>query len=224
MLSFEDIKNRRPQKDALSEAPYFMYQTLNYRMKIQVLNWGNCLLQSRTELAGFGLSWNRNSRHGPKIEALLTLGIEHAAIVSASEGSKYLIYGWLQPIATQDSKDGKLKIDDALVTLIFKMRQWRCALLFCLWRLPICWLCIPATKSHFNYHAYKTTNHWCSVDAHFNVLVIQNLLPAITAFIIICNDGLHFCLIKTRPFGKAKSSNILAVVTLILLKFTNLAK
>jgi hypothetical protein len=30
LVEFEDIKNRGLPKDAPSEAPYFMYQTLNY--------------------------------------------------------------------------------------------------------------------------------------------------------------------------------------------------
>jgi hypothetical protein len=54
---------------------------------------------------------------------LLTLGIECSTIVLFSEGSEFLMFGWLQPIAMQDSKDGKPKVDDALVTLSFKMGQ-----------------------------------------------------------------------------------------------------
>jgi hypothetical protein len=38
MLGFEDIKNWRLPKDAPSEAPYFIYQSLNYWMNIQELN------------------------------------------------------------------------------------------------------------------------------------------------------------------------------------------
>ena len=75
MLSFKDITNQRPPKDAPSAAEYFMYQTLNYRMDIRGLSWGNRFVQTRTELARSGFSWNRYNRNGPKTEPLLTLHI-----------------------------------------------------------------------------------------------------------------------------------------------------
>jgi len=42
-------------------------------MNIQGHNWGNHLVQTRTELPGAGFSWNRYSTNGPKTEPLLTL-------------------------------------------------------------------------------------------------------------------------------------------------------
>jgi hypothetical protein len=73
LLSFKDIKNRRPPKDAPSAAAYFMYQTLNYRINNGGLNRGNHLVQTRTEPARSGFSWNGYNRNGPKTEPLLTL-------------------------------------------------------------------------------------------------------------------------------------------------------
>jgi len=97
---------------------------------------------------------------------------------------------------------------------------WLCCCLFCLQKLPICWLCITATTSWFNCHTYKTTNRWHSVDAHCNVLSIQHLLPSIIIVIMIWTYWLSFCQIKTRPCGKAERSNILAMFALTQLKFT----
>ena len=74
LLSFKDIKNRKPPKDAPCAAAYFMYQTLNHRMNIRGLNWGNRFVQTRTEPARSGFSWNHYNRNGPKTEPLLTLG------------------------------------------------------------------------------------------------------------------------------------------------------
>jgi len=44
-------------------------------MNIHGLNWGNRLVQTRTEPAGAGFCWNRYIRNGPKTEPLLTLGV-----------------------------------------------------------------------------------------------------------------------------------------------------
>jgi len=50
-------------------------------------------------------------------------GIEHDAIVFALEGSQYLVYEWLQPIATEVTQDAQQTIIDAPLTHIFRMRQ-----------------------------------------------------------------------------------------------------
>jgi len=55
---------------------------------------------------------------------------------------------------------------DALLTLIPTIGQWPCCCLFCLWKLPICRFWLMPTKSLFNYHTYRTKNHWHSIDAH----------------------------------------------------------
>jgi len=62
------------------------------------------------------------------------------------------------------------------------------------------------------------------VDAHFNVLAIQHLLLSKIVFIMIWTYWLSFFQIDTRPCGNAVRSNILALFTLILLKFIYLAK
>jgi len=84
-------------------------------------------------------------------------------------------------------------------------------------------LCISATKSLFNYHTYMTKNRWPSIDAHFDVVSIQNLLPSIIEFVIIWTCWLPFWLIETWPFGKAEPSNVVALVALIQLKCIYLA-
>ena len=80
------------------------------------------------------------------------------------------------------------------------------------------------TKSHFDNLTVKTKNYWRSVDAYFNVLSFRNLLPWMIVFIIVWTDWIPFWLIETRPFGNADPSNIVALVTLILLQFIQLPK
>ena len=80
------------------------------------------------------------------------------------------------------------------------------------------------TNSLYNYLAYKTKNRWCSVDAHFNVLSGQYLLPSIIVWRIIWTYWLPFSKIETQHFGKAEPRNLLAQVALIQLKFRNQAK
>jgi len=149
---------------------------------------------------------------------------EHVAIIFASGGCQYLIHGCFQPIATGVTQDGKQTIIDAPLTLIRRIEQWPCRCLCCLYWLPVCPLYTTATKSLYNYCTYKINNCWRSIDPHYKVVCIHNLLPLIIAFIVVWTDLLPFCLINTRPFGKAEPSNSLALVTLIRLKFIHLAK
>jgi hypothetical protein len=79
-------------------------------------------------------------------------------------------------------------------------------------------LCITTTTSLVNYRTYKTTSLWRSVDAHFNVLTIQHLVPSVLIFILIWLYRLAFSLIETRPCGKAERRNYLALFTLTWLK------
>jgi len=90
--------------------------------------------------------------------------------------------------------------------------------------LPIHRLCITATKSLFNNHTYTTTNHWCSIDAQFNVLSIQYLLSSMIVFIMIWTYWSSFWHAENWPCGKAEYSNILALFTLTQLTFMYLAK
>jgi len=80
------------------------------------------------------------------------------------------------------------------------------------------------TKSLVNYRTFKTTNRWRSVDAHFNVLSIQHLLPSIIVCVLIRLYRLSFCLIETRPCGKAERRNYVALFTLTRLKMMYHAK
>jgi len=81
-----------------------------------------------------------------------------------------------------------------------------------------------ATYCQLDYPRWKNKNCWPYVDTRFNVLSIHNLLPLIMGFIIIHLYRLPFYQIETPPFGKAKPSNIPALVALILLNFIHLAK
>ena len=52
-----------------------------------------------------------------------------------------------------------------------------------------------------------------SVDTHFNVLLIEHLVPSIIVFILIWLDRLSLCLNETQPCGKAEQHNYLALFT-----------
>jgi len=112
-------------------------------------------------------------------------GREHVAVVFAGKGCQYLINECLQPIRIQNTQDAKLTIVKVPLTLILWMGWLPCCGLFCPYKLSKYRLCITATKSLCNYLSFKTTHCWCSVDADFNVLCSQYLLPSITVFIII---------------------------------------
>jgi hypothetical protein len=110
------------------------------------------------------------------------------------------------------------------LTLILRMGlgSWWCH--SCPKMLPIHWLCVTATKSLIKYPTYNTTNRWPSVDAHFDVLSIQHLLPSIVVFITIWPYSLSFWWIETLPCGKAERSHILALCTLTWQQFMYVAK
>jgi len=65
---------------------------------------------------------------------------------------------------------------------------------------------------------------WHSIDAHFDVLSIQYLLPSLIVFIMIWTYWLSLSQIETQPCGKAKCSNIVSLFALKLQKFMYLAK
>jgi len=90
--------------------------------------------------------------------------------------------------------------------------------------LPMLSLCITMAKSLVNYRIYMAINRWHSIDAHFNVLSIQHLLPSICVFMVFWLYRLSFCMIETRPCGKAERRNHVAVFTLTWLKIMNHAK
>jgi len=81
-------------------------------------------------------------------------------------------------------QDPSPKMIDILLTLILRMGQWLCGLLFCQDRLPVCQLWIAATKSFIDYWTYTTMNRWRSTAAHFNLRSNQDLLLLIIVFII----------------------------------------
>jgi len=151
-------------------------------------------------------------------------GRKHVAVVFGSAGSKYLINGCLQPIGTEITQHAKLRLVEAPLRLLLSIARWPRYCVFCQYELPIRQLCIPETKPLLNYSTYKTRNRWHSVDAHFNLLFIQHLLPSIIVFIMGWNYWLSFWKIKTRPCAKAEHSNILALFALTRLTVIYLAK
>ena len=70
----------------------------------------------------------------------------------------------------------------------------------------------------------QNKNCWCSIDSHFDLLSIENLLQSIIVFIMFWTYSLSSWQIETWPCGKAEPRNILALFALILLKFIYLAK
>jgi hypothetical protein len=62
-------------------------------------------------------------------------------------------------------QDATHTIDDALLTLIFRLGLWPCHLLFCIQSLPICWLWVNAIAQPLNHTRCNTQDCWCSVDA-----------------------------------------------------------
>ena len=107
-------------------------------------------------------------------------------------------------------------IVDAPLTLIFKMGQRWYHILFCLSRRPEIHLWLSATYLRCDYPGHRTKNYWHSIDAHFNLLCRQYLLPSINIWNIFQTYCLPFCPIETQPVGKAVLSNILAQAYLIL--------
>jgi hypothetical protein len=95
---------------------------------------------------------------------------------------------------------------------------------FSLQRLQKCQLYITATKVFCKYLTYKTKHCWRSIEAYDNVLSIHRLLPSLIVWIFIWTYWLPFWLIDTQPLCKAQPSYFLAQVTVIQLKYINLAE
>jgi len=94
-------------------------------------------------------------------------GRECAAVVFAHKGGQYFIYGCLQPITTEITHNAKPNISNARLMLIFRIGQWLCHFLFCLYWLPLHSLCLTTTRQLVNYLSWKTKNRWRSVDTEF---------------------------------------------------------
>jgi len=112
-------------------------------------------------------------------------GSEHDNIIFGLEGSQYLVYEWLQPFATEITQNAQPTTVDALLTLISSLGQWQYSLLFCQEWLRVCWIRIAATTSPSNYPTKNSNHRWSSVDAHFDILFCQDLLPIMIVFMII---------------------------------------
>jgi len=100
------------------------------------------------------MPWSPNMQ----VQKLLTLhwrwfsrcSTECVAVVSTPNGFQNRIYGCLQPIRNQITQDAKLKLVDAQLMLIPTMAQCPCCWLFCLYKLPIRWLCLTGTNQFPN--------------------------------------------------------------------------
>jgi len=86
--------------------------------------------------------WNQSQVRLPKMQdqkswtlhwrSFSGWGREYVAPVFDSQGSQYLVYGWLQLIATTVTEDAKPKIIQALLIRIFRMGLSSSSSLFCL--------------------------------------------------------------------------------------------
>jgi hypothetical protein len=152
------------------------------------------------------------------------LGREHVTMVFATEGSRYLLYRCLQPIAAKVLHDAKPKLIETTLMLIITMGQWRCRFLFCVKRLPIHRSCTTVTKSLLKCQTFKIKSHCYSIYPYFSELSTQYLPPSMIGFIIISTHWLPEWQIQTWPFGNAESTNSLALVAHIVLQFMHQAK
>jgi len=125
----------------------------------------------------------------------------------AWKGGQCIVYELLPQINRWITKEAKPKIIDARLTLIFRVVQWPCRLLFCLSRLPIHQVCLTVTKSLYKYLAYMDKNRWHSVDAYLmNCLVnisSNHLLYKYVFRLIGCLSG------RLRLSQLAKSSPVI---------------
>jgi len=98
-------------------------------------------------------------------------------------------------IATYVTKDIQPTIVNSPLTLVFRMGQWQCHLLFCQVRIPVRWLWIAATRSLFDYCTYTTINRWRAIDAYFQngatsmLLLFLTWKTANTWFRNVCNQS-----------------------------------
>jgi len=81
-------------------------------------------------------------------------GRDGVAICFPKKGGPEFLYDWLQPIGSVITQYTRRKIIDALLRLIFKMRQGACHDNFCPEKRPIPRICITTTEAIFNYQTY----------------------------------------------------------------------
>jgi len=84
----------------------------------------------------------------------------HVTVVFASKGCQYLINECLQPMEKKITQDSKMKIVDALLALIPRMRQRACPCSFSQSRLALSDKWISATNRNMNYLRCEAENRW----------------------------------------------------------------
>jgi len=94
-------------------------------------------------------------------------------------GGQYFIKDWLQPVATQITQDTRPTIVDSPSMLVFRMGQEGYRNLFFLLRRPEIHLWLSVTYWRSDSLGRKTTSYSRSIDAHFNLVYSQYLLPLI---------------------------------------------
>ena len=127
-------------------------------------------LRNMRQLQLFRLCWHSFSGCGRK----------HVAVVFASKCYQYWINGCLQPIRTSITQDAKVKMVDAPLKPILRMRQRVCRCCVCKWRRPISDKWMTATNRKINYPGCTANNRCCSVDTHSQngpVTVLLSFLP-----------------------------------------------
>jgi len=66
----------------------------------------------------------------------------------------------------------------------FRLAQWLCRFLWCIYGLPIHWFLTTAFKLPANYLTYITKNCWYSIDAH-----LQNVALTVLAALLAIKDA-----------------------------------
>jgi hypothetical protein len=117
--------------------------------------------------------------------------------ILAYQTSHNFVYIYQQPHCAFINHDGRQKIVNALLTLIFRIRKWVCPFLFGLYRLSVLYLCITQTKSLFNCQTSKTKTWWHSVDCNFQdgaetaSLSLLHIQTAYSSCLKVCDQLPH---------------------------------
>ena len=117
--------------------------------------------------------------------------------LSSYTGCRLHVDGCLWSSTSYVTENARAKISNAPLTLIFKMKQGACLILYLLSRQPILHLWLSATNHHSDFQRWKINNCWRSVDAHFqdgagSVLLFFLPIMAANTLIMYNHDQMNF--------------------------------